>query len=462
MVGVGLSLAFLLTSPLQNSVQNVYLTLLFLLVIVISPLNGLLIWLVSHPFTNILVNLEMGKGIPDLSLARACTAVLLLLMLARTAIGQRKTFSITKVELSFFLYVIARGASMTNLLSPSTILQSLFDLWVMPLIIYFLVKNLVVNRQTLHKTLNLLLIIGLYSAVYMLYELNTGNILFVPNDLDHQFYRDSNLRIVRGLYGTTLTYGLLFNWLLPIATYFFLQTTTVRGKIFYGFLIGLMLVGDLFTYKRTTWLALLVSFLVMQWLYPRIRKFFLALVLVFSVVVVLTWGSISQSELYTQRVANQKELTTANGRTERWDEGWDLWLQKPLFGHGFRRFDVLAKEQNVESDYLDILVSSGLVGFVPYMAFFIFVLGDSIKVYRQIGVNKKLFVDRPLMVVFWGLYSTYFVTAISSSGNDGHNIANLVFFSIIAAIVGSQTPLLTRQPSNSRRLSAPLPAKASD
>jgi O-antigen ligase len=438
----GILLGVLLTSPAQGLASSTLATLFFLLFIAISPLQGFLIWLVGHPFTAISVNIELGQGIPDLSLARLCTGFLLTLMLAQVAIGRRRVHGITRVEITFLLFVIGFGASMAGVLAGSRMFQFLFDMWVMPLIAYFAAKNLVTDRRKLHTTLNVLLIVGVYSALYELYELQTSNVLFTTGEIGTQFYRGTSLRIVRGLYGTTLVFGLLFNWLLPIAVYYFLKAPTRGRKWLYGLAIGLMLVGDLFTYKRTTWVALVVSFLVMQWFSPRLRKFFVALVLLVTVVLAFTWSSVGQSELVTERAADEEEWSSFNGRIERWSAGLDLWLQKPLFGHGFRMYDKLAERIHVENDYLNILVSSGLAGFAPYMAFYLFVLGDSIKVYRQIGTNEELFVDRDMYVAFWGSYSTYFVTAMASSGNDSHTMANVVFFTIIGAIVGSQVPRL--------------------
>lgn len=455
-IGSGILLAILLTSPVQKLGTSVLTTLLFLFLIAVNPFNAFSIWLVSHPFTEISINIELGQGIPDLSLARCFLGFLLVLMLAQVAIGKRKVHGITWVEIALFLFVIGFGASMVGVVAASTMFQFLFDKWVMPLIVYFAVRNLVTDRQKLHRLLKLLLVIGVYSAIYMLYELQTGYVLFFAGQIGALYYTDTSLRIVRGLYGTTLVFGLLFNWLLPIAVYYFLQAPTLAKKGLYGLAIGLMLVGDLLTYKRTTWVALLASFLLMQQFYPQLRKFFIGLVLLVGVVLVFTWGSVSQSELYTERAADQDEWATANTRTDRWAEGWALWLQKPLFGHGFRMYDRLASRGNVENDYLSIMASSGLVGIVPYLALYIFILADSIKVYREIGTNQELFVDRGLMVVFWGLYSTYFITAMASSGNDGHTIANLVFFTIIGAIVGSQTPRLVQSRLRRDRLLALL------
>jgi O-antigen ligase len=454
-LGLGLALAFLLTSPFQKTTAATISTLFFLTLIVVSPLHGFLLWLISHPLTGSLINIELGYGIPDLSLARICVGFLIILVLAQVAIRRRQVYGVTKVEITFVLFILGFGASMIEVLSINTLLQSLFDTWIMPLIAYFLIKNFVTNQQKLNLTLKSLLIIGVYSAIYMLYELQTGNILFRPERLGRQFYGDSSVRIVRGLYGTTLTFGLLFNWLLPIAIYYFFKAPASGRKILYGLIIGLLLVGILVTYKRTMWIALLVSFFIMQWFNPQLRKFIVVLLLLLAIVIALNWSSISQSDVFTERAANEEEWSTANGRTDRWAEGWELWLEKPWFGHGFRKFNELAEQKHTENDYLHILVSSGLVGFLPYMAFYIFVLLESIRIYQQTRSNPNLFVERKLVIIFWGLYSTYFIAAMSGSGNDGHSIANFVFLTIIGAIVGSQARwLVPSKPRENRLLKA--------
>jgi len=451
-VGMGLALALLLTSPAQAATASFLAALFLLVALAVNPLGGFLIWLLSHPFTMLTVNIKLGESVPDLSLARICIGFLVVLILAQAAIGKRKLHGVTKVEIAFLLFVVGFGASMVNVLTPANMLQTLFDQWVAPLIAYWIVKNLVADRRTLDRALKILLVIGAYSSAYMLYELNTGNVLFLSNKPVFQFYGETSLRIVRGLYGTTLIFGLLFNWLLPIAVHYFLKAPTLAKKALYGAVVGLMLAGDLFTYKRTTWIALVVSFLLMQWYYPRLRRFFIVLLVVVAGVMAFAWDRVSQSEVYTERAANEGDWNTANGRTDGWTLAWEMWKEKPLFGQGYNKFDEVTGLPGEENDYLHILVASGLAGFVPYMAFYIFVFAGSLQVYRQIGTNKELFVDREMMIVFWGLYSTYFVTAMSSSGNDGHTMANFVFFALMGAMVGSQMPRLVQSPPHARGL----------
>jgi O-antigen ligase len=137
---------------------------------------------------------------------------------------------------------------------------------------------------------------------------------------------------------------------------------------------------------------------------------------------------------------------TANGRIERWEEAWVLWREAPIFGHGFRQYDVLASQQAVESQYFHVLVSAGLVGLVPYILMLSVIVKDSIAIFRRSPSDPRVFVDRELTVAFWAGYSTYLVKA--STGVMLVPITNILVFAFIGALVGSQKQFLRRETGN--------------
>ena len=81
-IGVGMGLAFGLSSPLQALTIAVAGVSVYCLLIVIAPLKGLLLWMVTQILLDGYLNISLGDGIPDLSLTRLCIALISVLLVA--------------------------------------------------------------------------------------------------------------------------------------------------------------------------------------------------------------------------------------------------------------------------------------------------------------------------------------------------------------------------------------------
>jgi hypothetical protein len=440
----GIILGMLLLSPLKEPLVSVVAILVYLMVILANPLRGLLLWIATYPFAELSINIPLGEGIPDLSLTRFCVAFLAVMLLARAAIGERRFPKVSKLDLAALSFFIGVSISVRSSADPLMSFQSIFDLYLIAIVGYFLVKNLVITRQDVEKVITVFLIIGVYAGIYAIYEQFTGNILFTPKEyeIERTLYSE-NIRILRGLLGGPHVFGSIFAMALPMGFCRFLELPKSAKKNWYAVVVGLMLVGMFLTYKRAAWISMMISFLIMQAFYPKFRRVFWALVIVFALVLVATWEQVGQSELMTERVS--KEWETGHGRTDLAEVGIELWKQSPIFGHGFDQFASLSGSNAVENFYLHILVSAGLVGLLPFLAFSILVVRDSILVYRQADGNTRLFLDRKLVIVFWAAVSTFFIK--SFTGNQEAAFVQYLFYILIGAMVGSQGELINRKKS---------------
>lgn len=442
---LGVVLGTLLVSPAQELAISGVSNLAFVVLTLANPLYGLVLAIMTDPITGHFTIIDMGHGLPNFSAFRLIFGLTFVLFFLRVATGQWRLRSpnlALNVTALFFLmgYIISFG---NHHWTTTQSLQFLADMWILPIITYTVISNLTMNRRQVHVILNVLLILGIFSALYMMYEQSTGHILFEVKDTSKNFYKDSTLRIVRGLYGTTTIFGNVLNLLIPIDLYFFLKARTSGKKMYYllGFVI--MVIGILLTYKRAVWLGLVFSFMLIQWFYPQFRKFFFLILFVATIGMAATWNSISQSELVTTRVTGTDDWQDANGRTERWDAGLEYWRRNPIFGSGFRAYET-GPYQQVENLYIHILASGGLVTFIPMIGMFLVIIKDSIRVFIQARDNPRLFVNRDLISVFWGGGLAYLFMAYFGSGIEGRPVSNMLFFTICATIVGSQVAFLGR------------------
>lgn len=439
-VTLGLVLGFLLTSPLSNLAVSVIAILIYMAAIVSNPLAGLLLWLLTSPYAEKTINITLGASIPDLSPNRFCVLFLSMILLAQATIRKRKLLPSTGLDFAAILFLLGQGLSALEGKGGAQSIQGVFDLYGIPIAGYFLAKNLVKNRKDLDILLHTTLAIALGAAFYAFYEHSTGNILFAPEDVSLTIYKESGLRILRGLLQRSDHFGALFSMVIPLSFYLYLKEKSQARKPAYAIALGILLLGLFLTYKRTAWISFLVSALVLPFFIPRFRRFFIVMLLIFVLALGATWGSVSQSVVFTKRV--QSEKSTTEGRTKGWEAAIDLWAKRPIFGYGFRMYEVVAtrtgvEDEAIENEYIDILFSAGLIGFLPYLAMFILMTRNSIKLFLLKSRQKFIFVERDLVVVFWCIVLAYLVNYTSSRAGNG--FVTLVFFTLVGAIVGSQS-----------------------
>lgn len=437
--GGGVLLALGLCSPSRDTVTAIAGVSVYFAATVIDPLKGLILWLITQPLLERNLNISLGAGIPDLSLTRLCIALITVLLLARTATRQYRLRPLGRFDVLALLFTVGMMQCAPRGINGVSTIQSVFDLYWVPILTYFTVKNLVTSLGSVHVVLSAVLCVALYTAVYALYETMTGDVLFASREYSFYFYSDSGLRLLRGIWGGNMDFGRTLVMGIPIGFYFYLRTPSLARKAVCAVCLGLIFVGLYFTYKRAAWVAMVVVMFVMQSFYPQFRRLFIILLIGVVIATALNWDDISTSTVYTDRVNSQN--STAEGRTKGWEHALEFWAHSPLVGHGFNQYRNLARaagyrDTAVESEYLNILVSSGLVGFLPFVGLLGMMAYDSLRYYR--GEVADGLADRDLIAVFWGILAGYAITISTAIVTD---IAiPSMFFAVAGAILYSRRP----------------------
>ena len=230
LVGAGAGLAFGLCSHSKDLAVALAGTAVYFVAILISPLKGLLLWMVTQPLLERYLNISLGAGIPDLSLTRLCIAFITVLLIARATIRLQRLQPLNKFDLLAFAFLVGLTQAGFRGSGGISSFQLVFDNYFVPVLVYFAVKNLVTDRQSMHWIFYAVLCIAVYSAVYAFYEMATGNVFFVDAD-KHQFYHESGLRILRGIWGGNAEFGRVFVVSIPILFYFYLKTSSPSRKL---------------------------------------------------------------------------------------------------------------------------------------------------------------------------------------------------------------------------------------
>jgi O-antigen ligase len=457
MIPLGVLLGLAMSSPSWRLVMSIVGLFVHLVSIIANPLYGLLLWVISSPLGEMYINISLGASIPDLSPARVCIVLLISLLLAQTAIRRRDLLRPTAADVSGLLLILGLSLSIGNEYSDwQEMAQAIFDRYCTPLLVYFLAKNLVTRRRDVDIVLMAVLFFGFYASVYAIYENGTGNILF-SDSVTFTRYADSGLHVLRGLLDRSDHFGALFSMAIPVNFYLCLRARTPLKRVICMVTLGTLFVGMYFTYKRTAWIAILVTFFIIQLFYARFRRLFIICLLVVLVVLGATWGTVSQSVVVTDRIYS--ESSAIDGRTSGWNAAIDLWAHRPIFGYGFGNYRTVAQESGVddtalESEHVAVLFGAGLLGFVPYVAWFVLLLRDSVRLFLYGRRNPaRLDVEPELCVFFWGILVAYII-------NYSTSIANvlpvaMVFYLLAGTLVGSQARFL-----GSTRQTTPAPGNA--
>ena len=472
-VGLGMLLGYLVYLPETAELTiSVLVVLIVMLIIIHNPLNGILLLLTLTPFIESWVNIPMGAGIPDLSFSRFTVAFLAIFMLARAAIGRFRFARIGLVEICIIATTFGIMVCAPLSVHPKGVLQTAITMHFIPLALYFFAKNLVQNKDDLHKLFLVIAIFGFVAALYAIYEQTTGNILFLPKGKllwvaeYRSGYYGHGLRIIRGLLGGGGDFGRVLGSTIPITFYLFLENKRATRKALLAGMIAAQFYGIFCTYNRTSWYALLLSLFVLQFFYPQFRKVFLVIVLIAVVALWATWAQVNESTVVEERVSSK--VSTLEGRQARWQAGFNMWRAKPVRGWGFGRYQTEAGRFRtdgvrknfgngaIENDYLHILVASGLIGFLPYLLFLLTPLVNGVRLFfRARASGWPGFVKPETMAVYWTIILSFAIGSYTRIQTQA--LVKMIPFAVAGAVVGSHEGWLRGSRAKTRSAASSLP-----
>jgi O-antigen ligase len=440
--GVGLAAVFT-TSFFELAVAGIFVAALTAFTLRF-PLPGLLLTIALHPFANfIYLNVRPPQeGIPDITLLRAVVALLFMLTLARGVTGKIK-LSFTSVDFAMLLAGLALGLAAVRGKNLVSSLQLLLDWYLMPYMLYYIAKHLVTESRHLQQVLWAVAIIGAYNGLYGIFTQTTGVILWANETNAFQITQYSdNLRVMRGLLDSPHVFGLVFSIAIPVDFYLLIKSPTLGRKLAAGTMLAVTVLALFFTYKRTAWIATLVSFVVIQFFFPRFRKILVVLLLVAGGFSLLYSDEVSGSAVVQERV-NQK-VDTLNGRTEVWDAAWAAWEESPIIGHGRGQVSSI---RLLESHYLSLMVEGGLVALIPFLLVFVAMLGQLYRLMRWRFAG--MFVSVELMAILLGVIAAYLVSLYTVVMN--RDFPHMLLFILAGAVLGSHDFFL-RKPRSQAEL----------
>jgi putative inorganic carbon (HCO3(-)) transporter len=229
---------------------------------------------------------------------------------------------------------------------------------------------------------------------------------------------------------------------IPFLHYFLLPKGFII-KIFYLFLLSLMLYALILTMSRGAFLALLVvGWFVFK---ESKRKVLLIIFGVLGVVAALGIMNDTQRDRYLSLFSSDaKQSSSAEGRINGMIKEFELGLKRPVFGFGLgttpeAKFHHFGKRQASHNMYAELLIEIGIVGVIFFMRFIIAIRKQLLR--GLISANHSNEFYRTLFkifnILFW-MFAIYSINYWGLSQYYWYNLAGLVVAASILISTGKR------------------------
>ena len=153
-LGLGLAIGVVLSGGASTWPITLIGLSVYLIVIARDPLTGLLLWIVTAPFSRFVYLDFVARGVPDLSLTRVCAGFLLVVVMSQIATKRRTMFRPILLDGAVLAMAVGIAASIPAAQDGAkTAVTAYFDSYAIPVIAYFLARQLVRTPRRRRKGL---------------------------------------------------------------------------------------------------------------------------------------------------------------------------------------------------------------------------------------------------------------------------------------------------------------------
>ncbi len=384
-----------------------------------------LIWVGSTPILSNFITVNLGAGIPDITVNRIAASILFFVLIIQVATGVKKFKNVDTAEWLMLVIVLLMIPGIMNGHRPIQAAQQIFDSIITPFIVYTLARNLISSRDQVRPLLWTIGIVTLYSASFGFYEHFTEHSLFTTTGQLN--WREEGIADrIQGPFpspsalGTVMVGGVVF------FIYMFINNNKFWVRVFATVVLIIHSTTIFWSYRRSVWMGFATTIFILAFIEKRVRKIVLWVALFSIAFLAMNWAQIEQSEVYQVRFAN---VRTVNDRWVIWLTSWEIIKSFPLFGCGFGNFGILYDKyftffgntvttsyaHNIASthnSYIRWWVEGGPMVTLAYLS----LMGVFIRrlLLYITGRLRHAFVGKTEVMVFLGLFTTQYVQALTT------------------------------------------------
>jgi O-antigen ligase len=332
--------------------------------------------------------------------------VFLLYLFHRLASGERG-WKATPLDLPIFIFVVIifingiyaliLGNLFTNVLR-ETLMYPRF------IIFYYMVVNVITNRERLNDYLLMFLIILAFLGTYAIYQYFFGGL-----ELTLASYGVGG-RVI-ATFGNANLYAGVLELTIPVLFSYVISNRNMRYRFLIGLLCLLLFLNSVLTFSRGALGGIIAAIMILTVLRSRQRILIILLMLIFIVILATTTNLLTRQLAPVLSTTEVRTEFTIMHRVEQYSGYLKTFLENPIFGVGWGSFakttasGVFVRSQfeaysfgHLNSAYFDFLVHEGVIGLTS-----LFVLFASIgTVFARAGRRLKKHPDAALQ---WGLFA---------------------------------------------------------
>ncbi len=371
------------------------------------------------PFLHTYVILDLGSGVPNVSILRLFILVFLPFIFIYNLL-QHKTI-LGKFYISFLLLSAYFIIDFTLHGFKTGRMQSILDIYIIPALWLFVITNAIVHCKE-KSFAKVTLLSGVLIAISGVAECILQRNIFGPEDIRTA---GSFLR-VNGPFEDGIVYATILLLFLPYC-YFCINSKLIKKP--YGILcFSLLTLGSMLQLSRACTIAMLVVFAIL-FFRKRASGYFVFIYfailfsLVFSYFLVNT---IKQTEIYSSRIAEQSNIV---GRYERYVAMLKAFANHPAMGIGYGE---LSEKMNPHNSYLQNLVEIGALGTILWLLYLYSPL-------YQAFINLKKYLPDEAIAYKCALSTFCIILFVPMTVSVLHSIDMMLIYFLISACYSIQT-----------------------
>ena len=302
-----------------------------------------------------------GIGIPTgIRLVRFFVVILLFLWVASNMIKRMRCFPMAGAAAIFMLlYSIIAMLSALYSVGPVISLWKGFEVFVLVLTGIYLASELK-TATDIQWLMDALAFFMLFLVISVLL-----GVVLAPGEVFVRLTLSSAI-VVRGI-GPPINPNSLTQFAALLAVFSFINVIDGKARRRVGkgiwIVFGMAVIAMLLGHSRT---SIFAGILAAGGVLFFGRHRLLAIVMALGGTLVMLLSEVVESYIY--RGQSQDVFLSMSGRTHFWDRAWEVFIQSPIFGHGFYAAQrSLMGVSSVDNTYLEVLLGVGILGLAAFV-----------------------------------------------------------------------------------------------
>ena len=244
---------------------------------------------------------------------------------------------------------------------------------------------------------------------------------------------------ISSFFGSELIMGSYLSRLFPLLFALFLIREKKKSELFAMSFFFILLSGLIYiSGERAAFFSFILSFMFIIIFIKQYKKFRIGLLagsLILITMLTLNFTNIKDRMLFSPASTIKKSIFTPQ-HDSLMRTAYNMFLEKPVFGHGPKMFRVLCKEEKYavgitpcmthpHNFYLQLLAETGIIGFSFLFSAFVYILYCAYQQFKSIILKRKRYLTDYQICLLAGILIT--VWPVTTNGNFFNNWLAIVY-----------------------------------